>query len=301
MLRLLMTRTTHTVLAFSDSGQCYPIPVHQLPEAKWGDVGTSLINVSGISRDEALIDLVDLDPGLFSADTASSDDGDGDESAAESERYLLFVTRRGLAKLTPMVAFNSTRSSGIAAAKLPDGDALARVIETDGQGELLVLTRLGQGIRFDLGEVSVQGRAAKGVTALKIDSDDVVADALVLSPDEAADPELAIAVFTRSGRGKLSHLEQFPKQRRGGKGVRMIVAKVQNRHECVALSATSTDDGFEVVDSNGNEHWVEARRIPVVRRDGNAFTIVTLKDGALITTVEQVPAQFLEEEDPEGG
>lgn len=297
MLRLLMTRTTHTVLAFSDTGQCYPIPVHQVPEAKWGDVGTSLINVCGISREESLIDLIDLDPAQISAPSdAAGDDG---EEPVQVGGYLLFVTRRGLAKLTPLAEFSSSRSSGIVATKLPDGDALARVIETDGLGDVLMLTRFGQGIRFDLGEVSVQGRAARGVTGIKVDRDDEVADALVLPPEDAGDPELAIAVFTRSGRSKLSHLEQFPRQRRGGKGVRMIVAKVHNRHECVALSATRAGDHFEVVDSNGNEHWVDSKRIPVVRRDGNAFTMVTLKDGALITTVEQVPASPLDEDDAE--
>ncbi len=289
MLRLLHSRTTHTVLAFSDTGQCYPIPVHQLPEAKWGEVGTALVNVCGITRAETLIDLIDLDPHLV-GDVEVSETEEAVEGQVPVGRYLLFVTRHGLAKLTPLAAFASSRSSGITAFKVPEGDALARVIETDGQGDVLMLTKLGQGNRFDLSEVSVQGRAAKGVTALKVERDDEVADAIVVSPDESADATMAVAIFTRSGRGKLSLLEQFPKQRRGGKGVRMIVAKIQNRHECVALCTTRSGDGFEVVDSNGNEHWVEAKRIPEVRRDGNAFTIVTLKEGALITTVERVAA-----------
>jgi len=300
MLRLLPTRTTHTVLAFSDSGQCYPIPVYQLPEAKWGEVGTALVNVCGISRAETLVDLIDLDPldpqlvATADAELGPGEAPEGEELATEGQgvppgRYLLFVTRKGLTKLTPLAAFGSSRSAGITAFKVPEGDALRRVIETDGQGEVLMLTKLGQGNRFDLGAVSVQGRAAKGVTGLKVERDDEVADAIVLGREDAVDPALTIAVFTRAGRGKLSPLEQFPKQRRGGKGVRMIVAKIQNRHECVALSATRRHgDGFEVVDSNGNEHWVDAKRIPEVRRDGNAFPIVTLKEGALITTVEQV-------------
>src|SRR5690606_14494847 len=134
--RLLMTRTTHTVLAFSDTGQCYPIPVHQLPEAKWGEVGTALVNVCGISRAETLIDLIEFDPQLIGEGGAE----DAEVAAEEGEggrapgRYLLFVTRHGLAKLTPLAAFASSRSSGIAAFKVPEGDALARVIETDGQG-----------------------------------------------------------------------------------------------------------------------------------------------------------------------
>jgi len=278
MLRLLHTRTTHTVLAFSDQGQCYPIAVHQIPEAKWGEVGTALVNVCGITREENLVDLIPC----------------ADFSA---ERYLLFVTRHGLTKLTSLSEFDSNRSSGIVAFKVPEGDALARVIETDGTGDLLMLTRLGAGIRFDVSEVSVQGRAAKGVAGLKVEGGDEVVDALVLNPEDAADDYLGIAIFTRSGRGKVSPLEQFPRQHRGGKGVRMIMALVRNKQECVAISPTRKGDSFEVVDSNGNEHHVESRRIPVVRRDANAFTIVTLIEGALVTTVEQIPAEVDESSD----
>lgn len=270
MLRLIHTRTTHTVLAFSDQGQCFPIPVHQLPEAKWGDAGTALVNVCGITREETLVDLIPV------ADFAA-------------ERFLLFITRQGLAKLTALSEFDSNRSSGIVAFKVPEGDALARVIETDGRGDLLLLTKLGQGIRFDVAEVSVQGRSAKGVQALKVDRGDEVVDALVLTAEEGEDEALGIAIFTRSGRAKVSPLEQFPRQHRGGKGVRMIMALVRNKQECVAISTLRDGDGFEVVDSNGNEHAVEGRRIPVVRRDANAFTIVSLKEGATITVVEPVP------------
>ncbi|MCC6624457.1 MAG: DNA topoisomerase 4 subunit A [Deltaproteobacteria bacterium] len=285
MLRLIHTRTTHTVLAFSSTGQCYPIPVHQIPEAKWSEVGTALVNVCGISREEELVDLIpvaDFTPPAV-VDGAVAVEGQGHPPG----RYLLFVTRQGLTKLTPVSELQSNRTSGIVAFKVPDGDALARVIETDGQGELLLLTRYGQGIRFDVAEVAVQGRAAKGVAGMKVEAGDRVEDALLVPPETWAN----IAVFTRSGRAKLSPLEELPKQRRGGQGVRMIVLRVQRRHECVALSLPTGDDGGEVVDSNGNEHYVPAKRIPVVRRDGNAWNLVDLKEGATVTTVEQIPAE----------
>ena len=277
MLRLLHTRTTHTVLAFSSTGQCYPIPVHQLPEAKWNDVGTALVNVCGISREEELIDLIAVSP--EAVEPLPEGQGGG--------LFLLFITRDGLTKMTALSEFASNRSAGITAFKVPDGDALARVIETDGQGDVILLSLYGQGIRFELSEVAVQGRAAKGVQGMKVDRGDRIVDALLVAPDTAPN----IAVFTRAGRAKLSPLEELPRQRRGGKGVRMIVLRVQSRHECVALSATFGDDGFEVVDSNGNEHYVPAKRIPLVRRDGNAWNLVDLKEGATITTVDQVPAE----------
>jgi len=258
--------------------------VHQIPEAKWSEVGTALVNVCGISREEELVDLIPV--GDFSP-PAAVEGGAVDGAEHPPGNYLLFITREGLTKLTPVSEFQSNRTSGIAAFKVPEGDALARVIPTDGRGEAILLTRYGQGIRFDLSEVAVQGRAAKGVQGMKVDHGDRVEDALLVPHDTWAN----IAVFTRSGRAKLSPLEELPKQRRGGKGVRMIVLRIQSRHECVALSLTTGDDGFEVVDSNGNEHYVPAKKIPIVRRDGNAWNLVPLKEGATVTTVEQIPAE----------
>ena len=269
MHMLVHTRTTHTVLVFSDTGQCYPLPVHQIPEAKWAEVGTALVNVCGMTRDEKLVDVIET-------------------SDFPDDRYLLFVTRQGMVKATALSEYASSRSSGILGLKLDEGDALARVIATDLSGDLMMLTHFGQGIRFELSEVSVQGRAAKGVIGMRVDKGDAMEDVMMV-PAGAPD-DLLIAVFTRSGRAKLTPLEQFPKQRRGGKGVRMIISRVNNPHECVALSATRGDDGFEVVDDQGHEHPVDARRIPVTRRDGNAWTLLELKGGALVSIVEQLPA-----------
>jgi len=267
MLRLIHTRTTHNLLAFSHTGQCYPIPVHSVPEARWGDVGTALVNVCGISREEELVDII-----------AREDFPDN--------KYLLFITRGGYVKMTPLSEFASTRSSGIVAVKVPDGDALARVVETDGRGELMVLTQDGQGIRFELEEVSIQGRAARGVTAMKVDKHDRIVDAILLEPSDTAE----IVVITRSGRGKRTALEQFPKQKRGGKGVRFIVQRLQNRHECMSLELAEPEDSFELVDSLGQERIIAVNSLFESRRDGNAMPIAGLGDGVGIAHVELLPA-----------
>ncbi len=268
MLRLIHTRTMHTLLAFSHAGQCYPIPVHQVPEAKWGDVGTALVNVCGISRDEALVDILE-------------------RANFPENRYMLFITRRGLVKLTALSEFASSRTSGIVAMKVAEDDALARVIETDGQGELMLLTEDGQGIRFELEEIAVQGRSAKGVTAMKVDTHDRIVDAVLVRPSDTAE----VVVVTRAGRAKRTALEQFPKQRRGGKGVRFIVQRLQNRHECVALDVAEPGARLEVVDSLGGEHSLVLGSLFESRRDGNAMPLGVLGDGVSVNIVEVVPPE----------
>ncbi len=265
---LVLTNTTHTVLVFTASGKCFPIRAHLIPEAKWGDVGTALVNVCGIDRDDEVVAVVP-------------------RADFSEDEHLVLVSRYGAIKATPVSEFKSTRSAGIVAAKLAEGDQLARVLESDLSGGLLLMTRLGRGIRFPLSQVSVQGRAARGVRAIKTTPDDPVQGLVVLPQGHEAG---FVAVFTDSGRAKLTPLDQHPVQNRGGKGVRLIVRRQSQPHRCAAVHLCGLSDRFIVLDDAGAEHVVEAQRVPITRRDGNAWTMVTLRDGALVAMVEHYPA-----------
>ena len=80
----------------------------------------------------------------------------------------------------------------------------------------------------------------------------------------------------------------------------MIISKGNQPHLCVSAHHCKASDRFEVVDTTGHEHEVVAGRIPVTRRDGNAWTIVKLKSGALVALVEQLPPEAPESDDSEG-
>ena len=138
----------------------------------------------------------------------------------------------------------------------------------------------------------IQGRLARGVRAIKVEDEDEVVDALTLSADAPENTNLA--VFTLSGMAKLSPIEQMQAQNRGGKGVRMIVKRGKSPHICVAVSTCSAKDLFRLVDSEGERHEIEANRIPITRRDGNAWNMVSLRGGATVALVEHEP--FVEPE-----
>lgn len=268
MLRIIPTNTTHTLLVFGSEGNCYPVPVHTIPESKWAEMGTSMVNVCGIGQQERVVDVIP-------------------RATFPEDQYILFATIQGQVKATPISEFESTRSSGIIAIKLDEGDRLADVAETVLEGEALCMTDLGQGIRYRLEEVSIQGRNAKGVRGMKVKPGEELHDVLLVRED----PDLYIATFTQSGRAKLTPLEDYPLQRRGGKGVRMITSRSKQPHRCVRLAACRMSDKFEVIDSGGQVHEVPAQRIPVTRRDGNAWTMIQLKGGAKVMLVEQVPVE----------
>ena len=264
---VVYTNTTHQVLVFSASGMCFPLPVHLIPEAKWGDSGTALVNVCGIEREDGIVNVIP-------------------RSDFPEDEHLLFVTQRGLMKATALSEFSSSRTIGITAMKLADGDAVADVRETELSGDIILLTRNGQGIRFGLDQVSIQGRPARGVRGMKVPDGDVLQDSVIV-PAEVVESNPLVALFTQIGRAKLSPLDDHPRQNRGGKGVRMIVRRSGKPHLCAGLELCTTADSFEIIDSSGGEHVVEASRIPVTRRDGNAWTLVNLKGGARVVLVER--------------
>jgi topoisomerase-4 subunit A len=268
---IVFTNTRHKVLIFSASGACFPLPVHQIPEAKWGDAGTALVNVCGIENDD---DIVAVIP----------------RSDFPDDVHLLFLTERGMAKACKLKDFESSRTTGIVAMKLGERDHVAHVTESNLTGDCVLLTRLGQGIRFGLDQVSIQGRMARGIRAMKVAANDVVVDTLLLSPERLAESP-HIAVFTHSGMAKLSPLCEMSSQNRGGKGVRMIVRRANRPHTCIALGASLPVDNFVLIDSKGTRHAVEAARIPVTRRDGNAWTMARLTGGASIALVEFWPCE----------
>ncbi|MDP6946012.1 MAG: DNA gyrase C-terminal beta-propeller domain-containing protein, partial [Myxococcota bacterium] len=267
---VVFTNTRHKVLVFSASGACFPLPVHQIPEAKWGDAGTALVNVCGIQNDD---DIVAVIP----------------RSDFPDDVHLLFLTERGMAKACKLKDFESSRSTGIVAMKLGDRDRVARVTESDLTGDCILLTRLGQGIRFGLDQVSIQGRMARGVRGMKVAADDVVVDTLLLSPERLSE-EPHIVVFTLKGYAKRNPVEELARQNRGGKGVRMIVRKSKDAHACIGLEASLKPDSFVLIDSSGTRHAVNAKSIPVTRRDGNAWRMTRqMPDSLDVVLVEYWP------------
>jgi len=276
---VVFTNTRHDVIILTERGQCYPLKVHRVPEFKWGDMGTALVNVCRIAKDDAVVTTYAY-------------------SSIADDLFVLFVTAGGLVKSTPLSEFSSARSSGLLAVRVADDDRLARALVTPMEGDVLLLTRRGRGIRFGLDQVSVQGRGARGVRGIKLEAGDEVVDVVIVPTESDPKAKLMAAVFTREGGMKRTPIEQFPVQRRGGKGVGFIVHRARRPHECLSIHACVPADSFEVVNTNGEEMPVPASKIPVTTRDGKGFNPLSLKRGVAIALVVHEPHV---DDAPEGG
>jgi DNA gyrase subunit A len=161
------------------------------------------------ARGVALINLIPIEPGeKVQAVYAVKDYGDG-------EYYVVMATKMGKVKKTALDEFNSPRA-GLIGIVLEDGDELIGVRLTQGNEEILLVTKQGMSIRFSETEVRPMGRATMGVKGITLNSGDEVVSMNVVVPDGQ------LLVVTEKGYGKRTDLEEYRPQGRGGKGIKAI-------------------------------------------------------------------------------
>jgi topoisomerase-4 subunit A len=266
------TNTTHKVLVLTKGGTCFTIPVHQLPDHRWADPGTALVNVVPIAKDDAVV-------AVHAVDTFSEDE------------HLVFVTEEGMVKRAALGDFDAARSSGIIAMGLKPKDHVVRVVRSGHGGHLLVVTKLGQAIRFVLDEVSIQGRAARGVRGIGLERGDHVVTALWVPEreGEGTDPR-RVTVFTNECKAKATPLDEYVPQLRAGKGIRTIKRLLRKPHELVEAMILEGDERALLGVFEGGERKLLPRgEVRTTTRDGNAFTLLETK-AALVAVLHEIEA-----------
>ncbi len=280
--------TLDPLLIFTQRGQYYLLPVHQIPEFKWKDTGTAIVNLlPGLSKDDRIVSVIAAKP----AELAASSVSDGD-SAAEGGPVLVFVTRRGQVKRTALAEYATTRNMAIAACKVADGDEIMTVFRSDSPADLMLVTEQGMSIRFSESEVSLQGKVAGGVRGIVLKENDAVTGAFQVAGDEGE-----VLVVTDHGYAKRSLLLDYPIQGRGGKGIQTFEFKEGKR---VKPNGTKLIDGFLVKEavtlllltSSGtlSEFSSEAAPIDDRRGQGKQMTAVERGDAVIVTFKKPLPA-----------
>jgi len=280
--------TLDPLLIFTQRGQYYLLPVHQIPEFKWKDTGTAIVNLlPGLTKDDRIVGVITAKPAELAATSAS----DGD-TAAEGGPVLVFATRRGQVKRTALSEYATTRNMAIAACKVADGDEILTVFRSDSPADLMLVTEQGMSIRFSESEVSLQGKVAGGVRGIVLKENDAVTGAFQVAGDEGE-----VLVVTDHGYAKRSLLLDYPIQGRGGKGIQTFEFKEGKR---VKPNGTKLIDGFLVKEAvtllmltaSGalSEFSSEAAPIDDRRGQGKAMTSVERGDAVIVTFKKPLPA-----------
>ena len=262
----VITHVLHTtahayLLFFTNRGKVYRIRAHELPRKERTAKGVlvqSVLPMEADERIEAIIDTRDY----------------------ETSRFLVAFTKLGQVKKTKFSDYDS-RNQVLVAIKLQDGDEVVAVRATNGGGELVMLTRNAQGIRFSGADVRPMGRDTQGVRGIKLRSgDEVVAAAALSEGDE-------LLLLSSGGYGKRTRVSEFPLQKRGGFGVKaMKLTRV--RGVLVAARAVAPGDEVLITSTDGIVIRTSVDAISRQKRDSTGVKVMNLADGAEVSAVALV-------------
>jgi DNA gyrase subunit A len=245
--QLISAHAHDSLLVFTNRGRVFQIKVYEIPDAGRTAKGLPIVNLLAMQPDETVATMLPV----------------ADYSAA---KYLFFTTRLGQVKRTELRHFQNVRSNGLIAIGLDPADELAWVRMTTGNDDIVLVTELGQAIRFAETDARSMGRQAAGVRGIRLaPKDRVIAS-------EAVQPDDDLLVIGSKGLGKRTALSQFSRINRGGKGVTAM--KLTDRTGNIVQAAIVQGDETVVMLSTAGQ----VIRIPCeqINRSGRATQGVTL-------------------------
>ena len=195
--RIFVARTQSWLLAFTENGHLHFLPVLDVPEGGRASRGQSIYALTQADRSDAIVTML------------APDD-------LTVERFVVFLTKNGLMKRTKLSDFANPRSGGVIAAGLKAGDRIMDVRLSDGEGEVMLITKAGRAIRFPESDLSVLGRTAQGVKGIDLKGDDSVVGMLLIRRDAW------VLSVTEDGKGKRTEVSDFRLQKRGGLGTMAV-------------------------------------------------------------------------------
>lgn len=236
--QVLEVNTLENLLVFTRKGQYFLLPVHQVPEFKWKDPGTAIVNVIPLAKDDRIASVLAV------------------KSFEEEGHSLVFVTRKGQVKRTELKEYVTKRSGAVAACKVGKDDEVLSVHLSTGGKDIMLITKEAMAIRFREDEVNPMGRVSGGVRGIQLKETDEVVSALWVEGDEGE-----IAVLSDLGYGKRSLLLDYALQSRGGKGIATFEFKEGKRVK---------PNGSRIA---GAFYCREQRNVTVMTKDGQAYSI----------------------------
>jgi DNA gyrase subunit A len=245
---LFVASTHHFLLFFTNRGKVYWIKVYDLP-------------LSGRqSRGKAIVNLLDFEEGENLTTVLAV-------PAFEPGHHVLMATKNGVIKKTDLMAFSRPRAGGIIAVDLIEGDELIAARITDGTLNVFLGSAMGQSIRFLESEVRPTGRTARGVRGMSLAPGDRIVSMEVLSHGQT------LFTATENGFGKRTLIDEYPIQKRGGKGV--ITIKTTERNGLVvAIHLVEEDDDVMLITDRGKIIRIPVNGISVISRNTQGVTLM---------------------------
>jgi DNA gyrase subunit A len=226
----LLSTTTHSdLLFFTTRGRVFQLKAYDVPAASRTSKGQAIVNFLQLAPEEKISGILSV-----------KELGEGDF------KYLVMVTRSGVIKKVDLKDFENVRRSGLIAIKLKDGDRLEWVKPSSGNDEIILITAIGQAIRFKEKNIRSMGRAATGVRGIRLKGKDEVVGMDVIDPALVAKNLLDLFVLMENGFGKRTNLKNYKIQGRGGSGVK-TAKTTPKTGKIISAEVTSNKDERDLI------------------------------------------------------
>ena len=259
---LILTNTHASIMFFTNKGRVYRLKTYEIPEASRTARGTAIINLLQLQPEETITSIVTM-------------------KEYRENAYLFMATKNGMVKKTSLDEYQNMRKTGLTAINLREDDELIEVKYTDGDQDVFLVTRYGQCIRFHESDVRATGRASMGVIGMNLlDTDEVVGMQL------SSQGEYMLTV-SENGMGKLTDINEFTVQNRGGKGVKCykIIEKTGN---VVGMKILSRENEVMMINTDGIIIQMPCRDISILGRVTSGVKLMDLKNGITIASIAKV-------------
>lgn len=259
---LLFTSTHDTILFFTSKGKVFRAKGYEIPEYGRTAKGLPIVNLLNIEKEEKVTAMIRV-------------------AEFKEDAYLIFTTKTGVTKRTPVIQFANIRTNGLIAITLRDDDDLISVHLTDGTKEIIIGTREGMLVRFKEEEIRSMGRSAAGVRGIKLREGDYVVGMEILEPGRE------ILVVTEKGYGKRTPESEYRLQSRGGLGLKTIQITEKNGKMC-AVKAVDGSEDIMLITINGMLIRMDINDISVIGRSTQGVRLIRLAEDEYVATVARV-------------
>ncbi len=270
-VRNLYLASTHdTFLFFTNQGKVFWRKVYEIPQAGRVARGKAIVNFLELGEGEKVAAILPV----------------RDFSVPEGQQcYIMTVTKKGIVKKTVLQEFARPLRKGKKALTIREGDEIISAVLTNGENDILLVSRNGMAVRFKETDVRPMGRIAAGVRGINLAADDEVVGVLVIQDDDS------ILTVTENGYGKRSPLEEYPVRHRGGKGV--IAIRTTDRNGKVVGAAQVRDENELMLITNGGKIIrMKVADLRIIGRNTQGVRLINLNPGEKVVDMD-----ILDEED----
>ena len=267
--------TLDSLVLFTSKGNYLHLPVHEIPEAKWKDVGHHLSQSISLATNEIIL------AGMVK---------EKDSNDAYQDWTVVFFTKEGLVKQTALNEFNTyrgykTRTSNAIKLKTATDEVVAIELVPNQEQEIFIVTHCGFGLRYELSEVPVVGTVASGVKAINLRKDDFVAGAMVYSPEHKV---VSAFLVTQRGSVKRFNVLEVSMLTRAKRGLMVLRELKSNPHRVVYLDGNITSkQEYVIVSTNGEMKEIRPMDLSLVDRTSNGSALLNDADGLTKTVLKK--------------